>query len=1457
MPLVMMKSDSFSQPARPRSTCRHRKSDDIFPQDADSARSPTLPDIDHQPICASYADLRRGEARQALREQLTSAFVEPAGTPSPPQPSSGRSVRMLKDKLMRRGSNLDVGSIPSAKSSSSTVDSVDARRLPMLLEKEFRAGDQAIDIGHAIHLLQELKKTATPSELVALHRALLPTKEVETVASPRISTSDERTPPSPGISRRRSALPPGLATRGGIDKDLLRRPEDAEAESRKAKLERRTGWFPRPTPASAASLAALDLANDRRRLFEQRSATPSDFEYGNMGAYEPGSLRVTNGAASPEPSVVTAVEEPAKNDEPSFTSPAVRPSLDAARGRVSVDVLPGRQTEDILSLPIRERILNSDQGQHQRKQRAHRVSGTALSSSGLPTQRTPPKISTENPQEPIDRGASVSPISDAPTPRFRQRLSHHASDISAEYVTDCGLTASPYEDKSHNALLNFASRLSTVYDSDDDDDGPKVRGSPEAALSRLEGLTRHVDRDQHGPIGSARTSDDMIPPPRGHSHCARPPPPTKVDSGYGSDASLRYYTRRPLTDVGPDKTSLVMLGDNLKEVEEKDEKDLTADSDSLYTFEEVLKSPSLLGEANPLPSTTGLKPKKSSPLLRLHTLRSEKRSTRPVSPEPVTQEHAASTRQTPSTQSWPVDVTKGQTAAKQQRKLQKAMPLAVKKQRKSEERKLQEISSNSLPTVPAEMSAALAQRPTSLGGTPLDFTHDILSHEDSAPVEVGGDGKLPSPAQSVAEEAKRSSSRPRSKTRGRKRNDSVRKASVAEDTPEVQSAWHMSRIRSKSHSRTRSQSAKRSSMDIVMGKTCMGASADSSSRPASPDDDEDMPAYSDFNSVARSLGSGAYDISTNQFKRTTAPVPSSMQHQLQSPWTISTGLTKPKTTKGMSPEMASELARAKSKDVASNAEKNKPWHEQPRMAFPSLSKLKHGKQKAPYKPSTSVEDFFPEWQSKVSSAKPSSPSSERPRAAQRGHSMYAESIPPLPELPADVEIKASRADEIVAAKKLRSSPGSSARDSAEVVVVGKGAAGLGKKRGESRSVDEGVASPLASAEQDKGRLLGERVLHSAERPGAKRAQTVNVLAREANGSTPELSSSGAGEVHVEGEEKVAVEDAASAPSSADVWSQQASFWRQRRQSIGEGLRGPNATSPRNATGTQQQPSSPSIVVSRYVTPLAADTAARVNAGRHDQATASAPNHADTYKFLIASTTNDKENRPAKQDVARAGSAPPTNSNAPFFIQVKSWHPADPSPAKQEDVPRTDSAVSTQTYHSATSTVTTTSSSSATAHRNSKDVPKSPSYSTAHTKTPSEGRFIAYSPSQRSLVERSRALHEERQQQQQEQAAAAAAAASATTLPSSSSPRPLRPQLQRKPTSGRGEESLHDRYSGGLGFGWDRTEGFAGSAGTRGSWGSCSEEGREGRGGNRKSGGMMSEEFGLDLSDVPVFLRRSG
>jgi serine/arginine repetitive matrix protein 2 len=600
----------------------------------------------------------------------------------------------------------------------------------------------------------------------------------------------------------------------------------------------------------------------------------------------------------------------------------------------------------------------------------------------------------------------------------------------------------------------------------------------------------------------------------------------------------------------------------------------------------------------------------------------------------------------------------------------------------------------------------------------------------------------------------------------------MHQSSQRESSPEGHSTW-TSKLRSKSASRSRATSSKRSSFDVIMGK------ARDEDEPTSPGEDI-IPAFSDFASVARSLGSGSYDISTNQFaKRATAPAPGSTLHQLQSPYLISTGLKLAKSTKGMSSEAAIELARMKSRDFAK--QDMVPQNDRPRMAIP-----KRGKSSAPTTPTRRVEDRFPEWQSKAVS---NEASVQRP---PRVSSLYAESIPPLPELPADVAAKASKADEMVA-KKLKDST-SSTRSSQEAL------------QREQKAVPQPLPAASSEAEviddAEKGSL---GLLHPAERATAKQSAAINIQVRELNGSSSENSS------FVEMPETQSTPKHESLHSGWSGWEEQSRVWKQHRESLKQTLgqaddeisvitaeSPPVSRKPSDAIQLQREPSkSPSIVVSRYITPLGAENAARAN--MQTRMTDAAQQRANIYRDLIA---EDKENRPAKTEYPPRTDSAVTTTSTSTFVTVKSWAPRPP----KMDIIRTNTA-------SSMTTVTTTTSSS-TIRRE-----RSPG---GRVQTPS-GRFTPYSPAQAGIAERSRANSLAK--------LAGGANLSATSL---------------EGPSNRSSESLVDRYSGGLGFGWEKGKGFNTSAGTRSSGSEVHA---------RRKSVKLSEELGIDLSDVPVFLQK--
>jgi len=981
-------------------------------------------------------------------------------------------------------------------------------------------------------------------------------------------------------------------------------------------------------------------------------------------------------------------------------------------------------------------------------------------------------------------------------------------------MSECELTASPYEEK--NAVLNFATRLSTVFDSDGDDEED---GTPAAALSRLTG-DPEVLADHAANVALSMNAIEGEPSTTRFARIHRPPP-QKSDSGYASDHALGSMTRIPSREprrasheAGATGKTPFLAAPRLHELQESDEQTDMADVKSLYTLEEILKAAQAPSDVPTSPQTA--KSKKSLSLLRLHTLKADKRSSMPALASTVASGSSDSVPTIASAQGSATDADKAQQTLKQQRKLQKAMPASLKKQRKEEMRRIKSAQmTHEVPAVPDEVVGRHAQRLSlePFGAMSLDpFTTPVdqvpalpeLEHARTEPdptlapevfLPITVPSAAPGPAETVEQVP-----RNRSKSLGRGRRKSI---DGNESSPETNRSW-VSKLRSKSASRTRAQTPKRSSLDVLVRK----------SRPSTGDSeavspgDENVPAWTDFSSVAQSLGSGSYDIATNQTMRASAPAAGATLHQLQSPYMISTGLNKARATKGMNSQAASELARMKSRDFAEKEDKE-PSRDRPRIAFPKRGKSSN--KNGPYRPNVSVEDRFPSWQGKTS-LRDASP--QRPQLAHRPHSMYAESIPP-----ADAAVKAIKAD-VMVAKKLKDSAGSSPAASAR------------NSQDAQQQAEKGVMTKVTTTTWHANTTHGNTAMetqHITEQIASKPAAVLHVQVRELAGSGSEQSSM----VEAHDEEQSQSPSHESQHPGWPSWEQQAKAWRQRRESLGAALGRPideasviTADSPpvsrkvSAATLLQPEPAvSPSIVVSRYITPLGAENAARAN--MRPRLTDSAVQRANVYRDLIVE--DNKENRPAQQDVPRTDSAVTTRSTTSTFVTVKSW---DPRPGKP-DVPRINSAFSTDSR----GTVTTTSSS--TVSRN-------------QGRTAS-GNYIPYSPVHASVAQRSR-------DQSLARLNGEGGANGTSTLPANTRkgaggvyPSSNTNNNTANKNLNSSTDSLGDRYSGGLQYGWDRTAGFSGSAGTRHS------------GGNeiRRKSVRMSESFGLDLSDVPVFLQRMG
>ena len=170
--------------------------------------------------------------------------------------------------------------------------------------------DTEIDLPRAISIIQELKKNASPEDLVLLHKALLPTKDEN---SPVSANSDELPSPLIGqptgrtIRRRSMQQAPGVATRlsprpspmvSRSDERIVSQPL---AQSSQKRTEPRRTSFPLSTPSYGqidSGHSKMDMSHSRQTNDDRAATLSSQTDYGSLST--PGELRVTNGAASPD-----------------------------------------------------------------------------------------------------------------------------------------------------------------------------------------------------------------------------------------------------------------------------------------------------------------------------------------------------------------------------------------------------------------------------------------------------------------------------------------------------------------------------------------------------------------------------------------------------------------------------------------------------------------------------------------------------------------------------------------------------------------------------------------------------------------------------------------------------------------------------------------------------------------------------------------------------------------------------------------------------------------------------------------------------------------------------------------------------------------------------------------------------------------------------------------------------
>ncbi|KIW01782.1 uncharacterized protein PV09_06954 [Verruconis gallopava] len=168
------------------------------------------------------------------------------------------------------------------------------------------ASENTVDLESALAIIHELRKTASPEDLAALHKALQPVPSRDSLAPTAPSESPgDIDPATAALIRRKSFAQPGVATRHAkSDRNVLRKSVPAPTSNPRPWTKDMMGASPLAR-LSSLDVPSLDDLEPPPEVFVSRAHTPSDLDYSQLGNLKHGSLMVVNGPPSPNPSVAT------------------------------------------------------------------------------------------------------------------------------------------------------------------------------------------------------------------------------------------------------------------------------------------------------------------------------------------------------------------------------------------------------------------------------------------------------------------------------------------------------------------------------------------------------------------------------------------------------------------------------------------------------------------------------------------------------------------------------------------------------------------------------------------------------------------------------------------------------------------------------------------------------------------------------------------------------------------------------------------------------------------------------------------------------------------------------------------------------------------------------------------------------------------------------------------------
>ncbi|KAI9894013.1 MAG: hypothetical protein M1814_004783 [Vezdaea aestivalis] len=469
----------------------------------------------------------RSDARQKIRAQLFSTSPYPSqecAVEDDLDESSNyaSSTNLSRDRLSRSSSVKSF--VPGARASSlSLLNTLSGSRLSLVTEGQSSrtAGTQSSN--------QEPDERTQPEQ---------PEQSERQPTSRRASKGTEG---HASLSRRKSFLTAGIATRGGLSNPFRKAPRPEDSNTQEYFDYYYNPKLPETSPLSR--IAALDLADDRHT---PRAVTPLDEQLVNshLAGLRLGTLRITNGAASPVPSESTlgSVRRVSAEEEFFSASEGRRSDEDEAsprRIRRRDDFAHGRSKSN-LSLKISDKSWEQALVDTERsRQRSKSPLKQQVSPNGSAR-----RSSSASSADTVLRHRSRSPSDVLLTPDTSKSIAQAYQDElpDSPYM----FTAFPEESSRLIATTKVSDMDAELFDDEDEistcslDDLESVRGGTrDAALRILDGertpppVQRHFDMMSLHQTSNNETIERVTLAPL----------LSKVDSGYSSTASERSSPR--------------------------------------------------------------------------------------------------------------------------------------------------------------------------------------------------------------------------------------------------------------------------------------------------------------------------------------------------------------------------------------------------------------------------------------------------------------------------------------------------------------------------------------------------------------------------------------------------------------------------------------------------------------------------------------------------------------------------------------------------------------------------------------------------------------------------------------------------------------------------------------------------------------------------------------------------